>query len=381
MDEWRAAKIAVEEINASGGILGRQVEIVWRDSESQVSKTMENVTELIEKQGVQMIFGGVSSAVAIVCGDLCQKYGVLFMATVTASNATTGKDGHRHTFRVGYNSWMGGKALGSYLKQRFRDKTYFYITADYTWGWSSEASLRYFTGTQDSERHKVALVPFPDAMESDFYKALFMASAAKPDVLVLNLFGKHMEMALSMVADLGLKKKMQVVVPVLELSQAEQSGPQTMAGIIGVADWIWRVPYQYNYARGKAFVEKFVQINGRYPCFGASSAYTVLYEYKSAVERAGTFKPVKVIKALEGHTFELLKDQEQWRALDHQCIQSVYLLKCKPAAEVIKDRFKEDYFEILESFPGEQVVRTEAEWIADRQRAGKPPVLEPLPGE
>ncbi len=381
MDEWRAAKIALEEINAAGGILGRKVKLVVRDSQSKVPVTQRNVAELIEKEDVKMIFGGVSSAVAIASGELCQQRGVLFMATITASNATTGKNGHRHSFRVGYNAWMGGKALGKYLMKSFPDETYFYITADYTWGWSAEKSLRHFTNTTDQERHKRALVPFPDAVESDFFKALFMASASKADILVLIVFGKDMEKAAKLAFQMKLKERMQLVVATLQLSQSENIGPQAMAGVIGTTDWNWRVPYRFNYEKGKAFVEKFARINSRYPCFGAYSAYTVLYEYKSAVERADTFNTAKVIRALEGHQFQLLKDEQQWRPLDHQNIQSVYLVKCKSAREVIKDRFRLDYFDIIDSFPGHDLVRSKDEWKAARRSAGVPLTLEPLPDE
>ncbi len=373
--------MAVDEINSSGGILGRKIEIVWRDSQSKVAVTKANVTELIEKESVQMVFGGVSSAVAIASGEICQQKGVLFMAPVTASNATTGKHGHRYQFRLFYNAWMSGKAIGKYLMTTFPDKTYFYITADYTWGWTTEESLRHFTQTTDKKRHQSALVPFPGAVESNVYKALFKASASKADVLVLVLFGKDMERAAKLSNQMGLKKRMQVIVPILELSQADHLGPQVMEGIIGTTDWNWRVPYRFNYAKGMAFVEKFARLNGRYPCFGASSTYTVLYEYKSAVERAGTFEAPQVIKALEGHKFQLLKDEQQWRTFDHQCVQTVYLVKCKPASEVVKDRFKLDYFEIIDSFPGRDLVRTEEEWKAARRRAGVPLALEPLPGE
>jgi branched-chain amino acid transport system substrate-binding protein len=381
MDQWRATRMAVDEINTSGGILGRQVQVVWRDSQSKVSETRKNILELIEKEGVQMVFGGVSSAVAIESGDICQQKGVIFMAPVSASNDTTGKNGHRYLFRALYNAWMGGKALGKYLNKAFPESTFFYITADYTWGWSAEDSLRHFTSTDDKALHKQALVPFPGATESDIYKALFKAAAAKPKVLVLVLFGKDMEKAAKLATQMGLKQKMAVIVPILELSQAEEIGPQAMAGIIGTTDWNWRVPYQFGYERGKGFVEKFALLNGRYPGFAASATYTVLYEYKSAVERAGSFEAPQVIKALEGHPFQLLKDQQVWRALDHQCVQTVYLVKCKQASEVVKDKFKQDYFEIIDSFPGHELVLTEEEWKADRKAFGLPPALESLPGE
>jgi hypothetical protein len=66
---------------------------------------------------------------------------------------------------------------------------------------------------------------------------------------------------------------------------------------------------------------------------------------------------------------------QYWRDFDHQSVQNVFLVKCKPEVEVLKDKFKLDYFEIVSSLPGEQAVKTEAEWFADRELAGKPSEL------
>ena len=99
LDQWRATEMAVEEINAAGGIVGKQVEIVWRDSESKPDVTTANVTELIDKEGVKMVFGGSSSGVAVACGKVCYSKNVPFFGTLTYSTATTGKEGKRTTFR------------------------------------------------------------------------------------------------------------------------------------------------------------------------------------------------------------------------------------------------------------------------------------------
>ena len=104
-----------------------------------------------------------------------------------------------------------------------------------------------------------------------------------------------------------------------------------------------------------------------------------MHEYKNAVERAGTFDTVAVIKALEGHQYQLLKDPQTWRAFDHQSVQTVYTVKCNPASVVLKDKYHLDYFTILSSIPGNQAARTRAEWNAVRKAAGKPPYLEKLP--
>lgn len=380
LDQWRAAELAVAEINASGGILGQKVEIIWRDSKSKKTIAPANVNELID-EGAKMVFGGPASSVAVAAGKVCQERGVPFFGTLTYSTATTGKEGRRHTFRECYNAWMGAKALASFLKENYAGKKFFYITADYTWGWTTEASVRKFSATEDKSKHKGVLTPFPGAKDADFKKALSFAKMVKPDVLVLVLFGKDMSTAVRHATAMGMKKNMQIVVPNITLGMAEGGSPKVMEGVIGALPWTWKVPYKYNYPKGIAFVENFAAKYGRYPSTSGASAYTILYEYKAAVERAGTFDSAAVIKALEGHTYTLLKDQQTWRDFDHQSVQTVYAVRCNPQAVVLKDKYKLDYFEILSALPGEDAVRTRTEWDAVRAAAGKPTHLEELPGE
>ena len=381
LDQWRAAELAVAEINASGGILGKQVEIAWRDSQSKADLSTANVTGLIDTEGVKMVLGGSASSVAVAAGRVCQAKGVPFFGTLTYSTATTGKEGRRHTFRECYNAWMGAKAIAPYMKENFAGKKFFYITADYTWGWTTEASVRKFSDTEDKSKHKGMTTPFPGASEKDFKKALSFAKMMKPDVLVLVLFGKEMPTAVRLATAMGLKSKMQIIVPNITLGMAEGGGPKVMEGVIGALPWCWKAPYKYDYPRGKEFIEQFAAKYGRYPSTSGASAYTILYEYKSAVERAGTFDSPSVIKALENHEYTLLKDKQVWRDFDHQSVQTVYAVKCNPQAVVLKDKYKLDYFEILSSISGEDAVRTREEWNAVRKAAGKPIQLEKLPGE
>jgi len=371
LDQWQAANMAVEEINQAGGILGKKVEIVWRDSQSKTDVSVQNVTELIDKDGVKMVFGGSSSGVAIAAAKVCYEKSVPFFGTLTYSTETTGKDGLPTTFRECYDSWMAAKALGSYLKQNFPNKKYFYVTSDYTWGWTTEESMRQLTGTTDGNIHKQIKTPFPGATTDDFKKALNFAKILKPDVLVLVLFGNDMVEAIRLATTMGMKNEMQIVVPNLTLGMAEGGGPKVMEGVIGALPWSWQVPYKYNYPRGQKFVEDFSKKYSRYPSTSGASAYTILYEYKAAVERANSFDTYAVVKALKGHEYTLLKDKQVWREFDHQSVQTVYLVKCKPEAEVLKDKYKLDYFEIINSIPGEQAVKTFQEWSADRKAAGK----------
>lgn len=375
LDQWQAATMAAEEINAAGGIMGSKIELVLRDCKADVPTAKANVTELIDKEGCKMIFGGSSSGVAVATGDICQEKGVVFFGTLTYSTATTGENGHRHTFRECYDSWMAAKALSQYLKTSFPGKKYMYITADYTWGWTTEASMRKFSGTENKDAHKGVLTPLGT---TDFGKQLGLAKIVKPDVLVLVLFGEDMVNAIRQATSMGLKTQCQIVVPNLTLGMAEGGGPKVMEGVIGALPWAWNVPGKYGFERGKKFVEDFAKRFNRYPCTSGASAYTILYEYKDAVERAKSFESPAVIAALENHTYQFLKDPQTWRDFDHQSVQTVYAVKCKLQGEVMKDKYQQDYFEIISVTKGDEAVCTKAEWDAARVAAKKPTSLEPL---
>jgi len=378
LDQFRAATMAIDEINADGGILGKKVELVWRDSQSNPEVSKKNAKDMIENDGVSMVFGGSSSGVAVAVGDVCQDKSVPFFGTLTYSTATTGHKGHRHTFRECYDSWMGAHAIADYLKSNFSGKKYMYITSDYTWGWTTETSLRKLTNTESREKHTGVLTPLGT---EDYGKELALAKMVKPDVLVLVLFGKDMANAIRQATSMGLKQSTQIVVPNLTLGMAESAGPKVMEGVIGALPWCWQIPYKYGYTTGQKFVEDFSSLYNRYPSTSGASAYTILYEYRNAVERAGSFESANVIKTLEGHSYSLLKDNQTWREFDHQSVQTVYAVKCKPQTDVLKDKYKLDYFEIIGSIPGNTAAITYAEWKKARSEANQPTYLEPLAGE
>ncbi len=165
---------------------------------------------------------------------------------------------------------------------------------------------------------------------------------------------------------------MQIVVPNLTLSMVEQAGPAVMAGVMGAVPWAWNVPQQFGYARGEAFVSDFAARYETYPSSSAASAYSIVYQWADAVTRTGSLDSEALIRALEGHSYELLKDTQTWRAFDHQNLQTVYAVRIKPRAEVMADLLRQDYFEILGSLPGEQAAQTLEQWQEVRRAAGQP---------
>ncbi|THB68688.1 MAG: ABC transporter substrate-binding protein [Desulfovibrio sp.] len=374
LDQIRAAQLAVDELNTRGGILGRRIELVAKDSASDVVRTRMNVNDLID-QGCSMIFGGSSSAVAIAASEECQKRNVPFFGTLTYSTATTLDNAHRVSFRECNNSRMSARVMADWLNDHYAGASYYYITADYTWGWTTEKAVRTVTETQDASVHPGALTPLG---ATDFSRELRQARAAQPDVLVLVLFGKDMAYALAQAQDMGIKDECQIVVPNLTLGMAERAGAQAMEGVVGTVPWTWSVPYLYEYARGVEFIEAFVARYRRYPSSSGASSYTIVHEYASAVERSGSFSTNSVIIALEGHEYQLLKDPQTWRALDHQSVQTVYMVRGNSLDQVLADPLRLDFFTVLSFLPGQETVLAPNEWRALRSGLGLLPHLEDL---
>lgn len=372
LSQMRGALLAIEEINAKGGVLGRPLKLSTRNSASRPEKAVANVDKLADEGAAMlMLFGGASSAVAIAAGKRAKERGLLYFGTLTYSNDTTGKDAHRYMFRECNNAWMSAQVLGQYMNKHLPEKRYFYITSDYTWGHTSESSLRQATGTLDTSKHPGLKTAFPGARLSDYRQALNQVAASNADVLVLVLFGEDLVRAMRIADELGLNKKMQVAVPNLTLSMVETAGPDIMQGVIGTEPWTWRVPALEGSVAGQKFVERYDERYQTHPSSSAASAYSIVYQWADAASRARSLDSEKVIAALEGHRYSLLKDEQQWRSFDHQNVQTVYAIKVKPRDEVLKDRFKQDYFEIVHRLTGEQAAPSLAEWQAERRATGQ----------
>jgi ABC-type branched-subunit amino acid transport system substrate-binding protein len=371
-DEKRAYKLAIRELNSRGGVLGREVGYVIKDTATDPDTAEKNAKQLIREHDAAMVTGGSSSAVALAQSDVCQELGVPFMAALTHSSVTTGfqesktgygvQKAHRHTFRWFFNGWMTQDALLPFLKKTYEPGTsFFYVTADYVWGTSLQEALRLGTGFAGGEMAGSVLVPLGS---EDYGDALEKARAADPDVLVLVLFGRDMVHALRQATSMGLKQDMDVVVPVIELNMAREAGPEAMEGVFTTTQWYHGLKERFE--GSKRFVEKFQAEYGRPPGLAAASAWVAVHQWAAAVERAGSLEAPAVIRELEGHRFQLLKGEEQWRAWDHQAVSSVFVARGKSENEMNGEW---DLLKILEKRAGPDLVRSRSE---------NPVMLEPL---
>jgi ABC-type branched-subunit amino acid transport system substrate-binding protein len=137
---------------------------------------------------------------------------------------------------------------------------------------------------------------------------------------------------------------------------AQPLGPEIMQGVITSMTWYHGLSEKFQ--GSKEFVEAFEKAYNKKPGNAAAVAWVDIFQYADAVKRAGSFDDVKVIKALEGHKFTLLGDQEYWRDWDHQGIHPTYVAVGKTPAE---SKNEWDLFKIISTQKGEDVARTRKE--------------------
>jgi branched-chain amino acid transport system substrate-binding protein len=365
-DELRALQLAVKHLNGEGdggmlktfkgsvlkgsGILGKKVAYVTGDTQTKSDAARATAKRMIEKDGALMITGGSSSGVAVAVQSLCQDAGVIYMAGLTHSNDTTGKDKKRNGFRHFFNAYMSGQAIAPVLAEAYgKDRKAYHLTADYTWGWTQEESIK--NATEKLGWKTVATVRTPLGA-GDFSQYITPVLNSGADVLILNHYGKDMINSLTQAVQFGLRdkqangKNFEIVVPLFSELMAQGAGA-AIKGIYGTANWDWKLENEGT----KAFTNSFGKEYGRPPSQAAQTCYVQALLYANACEMAGTFNPEGVVKALEDFKFDGLGNGPTlYRAADHQCFKPVLVVKGKenPTNEY-------DLLEIVREVPADQV--------------------------
>ncbi len=366
-DELRAYELAVEHLNGGGdggmiptfssktlegnGINGKKVEYVTGDTQTKSDAARASAKSMIEKDGAVMITGGSSSGVAVAVQALCQEAGIIFMAGLTHSNDTTGKDRKANGFRHFFNSYMSGAALAPVLAANYgTDRKAYHLTADYNWGYTTEEAVTQATEAMGWETVNAVKTPLASTDFSSYIAPVLNSGA---DVLVLNHYGGNMVNSLTNAVQFGLRdktinnKNFEIVVPLYSRLMARGAGAN-VKGIFGSTNWHWSLQDEGS----KAFVKSFGTKYGFPPSQAAHTCYTQTLLYADAVNRAGSFNPCAVGEALADFEFDGLGNGKTlYRGADHQCFKDVLVVKGKenPTSEF-------DLLEVVEVTPVDQVI-------------------------
>jgi len=336
------ATVAMELFNKRGGVLGRQVTIIEADDASNPQTGIKATTKLIKEDRVDFLMGTFNGDVALAVSDLAKQENKLFMATCPHIPELTGAKCNAQTFVFMPNARMMSRAVAPHLIKAFGTRCAM-ITADTDDGRSALQAMTEALKAEGGEVVSEGLTPFGT---TDFTAALTEAKAAKPNVVILNLYGWDLVNALKGYAKVELAKEK---IGVGGMIGGEQIGrPLGYANNAGIWGLIWDPKIATE--SSKRFIQAVVDKYNHTPTSRCYLGYAAMTQILEAVGRAGTTETRAVIKALEGAEFDGLKTgRSYFRASDHQHVQDVLV------GQAYGKELGLGHYQIMATIPGDTV--------------------------
>ena len=322
-----AVDLAVEEINAKGGILGRKLEVLKEDSVNPQTASVK-AERMIERDKVAAIVGEISSASCLTIAQVADRTKTLFINTGGNSDALRGKDCKKFMFHIESQNSMYVKTCGRSLMQQglIKGKRIYSLTADYAFGHDLTSVAKRFVLANNGTYAADDLVP-TDA--TDFSAYLLKIRNAKPDLVVSNLAGNQITNFLKQYSEFGL------TFPIagfgFDTALAWAAGKDNFLGTWPV---VWH--HLLETPGTKAFVGAFTKKYGKPPENQAWGDYMMMKILAQSITETKSTDSVKLMEHWEkGAKFDLLKTREGYfRASDHQMMHEMYTVEALPAAQV-----------------------------------------------
>src|SRR3974390_2164859 len=335
-------RLAQEEINASGGVMGRQLDILSEDSVNPATAATK-AQRMLDQDGVAFLMGEINSASALTSMQVAQRNKRLFMSIGARSDALRGKNCNKYTFHVDIPSTVMVNAVGKALVRdnMMKDKKFYTLTADYLFGHDLARAARAFF---DANGGKLIGDELVATDVTDFSPYLLKMRQAKPDIVCSNLAGNQVTNLVKQYAEFGLP--FPIVGFNLNTADAWAAGEGNLAGT-----WptVWY--HTLDVPESKSFVEKFTKKYGKPPENHAWIEYISLRIMAQAMAETKSTNTDQLIAYLEKEPqFEILKARKGYfRNWDHQLIQEAYPFTVKPKGQA-KDQY--DTLALGQAVPG-----------------------------
>jgi branched-chain amino acid transport system substrate-binding protein len=321
-DMQRGAQLAQDELNAKGGVMGRKVEVLFRDDELKPAVGAQRTKELIENQKCQFTVGGLAAHVQMAINEQTKKAKVLFISTSQSDEISAKPDTSPITFHEALNPTITSRVMGTWIAQNL-GKKWWIIYADYAWGKQNNAVLQDTLAKQGGTL--LGATPYPLG-SAEFSAHLPKIQAAKPDVIVSVTPGADNIAYLKQARSFGLDKTMKLAQPLLWISYLKEGGPELYADIYGSINWYWEL--QDSIPSAKKFVEASMKKFNMPPGDYGAYSYSGVLEVARGVELAKSTDSEAVANALrKSPVYDHFKGKEWWRACDNKAMQDMWIVK------------------------------------------------------
>ena len=313
-DAEQAAVLAVEEINAAGGLLGSKIEMDNRDGGNRPELHARLAREMIEQEKVKAIFGGGASSCVLGASAVAKELKIPYLVSVGNYSGIVWNKGHRYVFLFESNSSMEANAWVAWAAQQ-PWRTYSWIGPDYDW---SRTILKAFkekmTARGINLKFKKEL--WHKLGETTFTSYIPILKASRPEVLFIGTWGASLNAFILQAGNAGLFEKMKAFGMIAE-DTSIALGKKLPQGLHGFSRGAFNY-YSAKSAAGKEFTDKYYKKFKMYPGGFSFCAYDSVIAWAAAVKKARSFDAEKVVDALRGLKFRGPRGDQYIRAIDGQ---------------------------------------------------------------
>ena len=321
-DMQRGAQLAVDELNAKGGVMSRKVEVLFRDDQLKPAVGAQRTKELIENEKCLFIVGGLAAHVQMAINEQTKKSKVLFISTSQSDEISAKPDTSPITFHEALNPTITSRVMGTWTAQNL-GKKWWTIYADYAWGKQNNAVLQ--DTLQKNGGTLLGATPYPLG-SAEFSAHLPKIQAAKPEVLMSVTPGADNIAFLKQARSFGMDKSMKLAQPLLWISYLKEGGPELYSDVYGSINWYWELQDTIPSARKfvEASMKKFNMPPGDYGAY----SYSGVLEVARGVELAKSTDSEAVANALrKSPVYDHFKGKQWWRTCDNKAMQDMWIVK------------------------------------------------------
>lgn len=314
-------ELATKAINADGGIMGRQVQLIFEDEEANPSVAVQKAEKLFEVQKVDFLTGTVNSGSTLAVGQTAERAGKLIATTVSFADSITGDKCSPNVFRLNAKAGQQSTALAAWVSKQKPKAKVFFLGPDYEMGRSTVAT---FKKTVEGLGAVSAGEVFAPLDSKDYTQYFGQLRQAKPEVLYTSVAGNDTVRLLTQMQDFGLLGNLLVV------GASGTVTSQNIAAIGAAANGFGTgagYSTEIDTPENKKFVEAFKQANKAEPDLYGADSYGLVYFYKAAVEKAKSTDTDKVREAMKDLKWMTPQGEKTMRAGDHQAIQPMYVVQ------------------------------------------------------
>jgi branched-chain amino acid transport system substrate-binding protein len=316
----KGMELAVDEVNAAGGVLGRRIEVISRDDNGVPGDAVRAAEELLTRESVTLLMGTFASNVGLAVSDLAKRRQVLFIAAEPLSDKLVWDNGNKYTFRLRASTYMQTAMLVPDAVKAGR-KRWAIVYPNYEYGQAATAAFKQQMQAQQPAGVEFVeqAVPLGKIEPGAVVQALI---DARPDAIFSSLFGPDLARFVREGQLRGLFKDR----PVFNLLGGEPEYLDPLKDEAPVGWYVTGYPwYAIDTPEHRRFRDAYQKRFNDYPRLGSVVGYSAIKTAAAALQRAGSTDTSKLVAAMQDLRVDTPFGGITYRAIDHQSTMGAYV--------------------------------------------------------